>query len=212
MKVGKVLGYAQLHCAVAFLADFRTHTFLPSLCLRRRQEPVGPLFRQTDRAGPLFRQTDFCDTSRLTSSIRQARVRTTPFSHAFRPRFPATPKPRHSATSFSHAFRPCLPTCHSDRGRCVFVTAMCQADEPLSDISSVFPRWVGHLVSEGRQSVLKGHGHASEHLLSELEIVACLRLLAFLTSRIPATTKEEKIKGSANWTCPPHNILMWRLS
>ena len=80
MKVGKVLGYTQLHCAVAFLADFRTHT-LP----------------------------DFCDTSRLTSSIRQARVRTTPFSHAFRPRFPATPKPRHSATSFSHAFRPCLP-------------------------------------------------------------------------------------------------------
>ena len=71
-------------------------------------------------------------TLRLTSSIRQARVRTTPFSHAFRPRFPATPKPRHSATSFSHAFRPCLPTCHSDRGLCVFVTAMCQTNEPLS--------------------------------------------------------------------------------
>ena len=83
----------------------------------------GPLFRQTDGAGPLFRQTDFCDTSRPTSSIRQARLRTTPFSHAFRPRFPATPKPRLSATSFSHAFGPCLPTCHSDRGRCVFVTA-----------------------------------------------------------------------------------------
>ena len=66
------------------------------------------------------------------SSIRQARLRTTPFSHAFRPRFAATPKPRlFSATSFSHAFRPCLPTCHSDRGRCVFVTAMFQA--PLSD-------------------------------------------------------------------------------
>ena len=58
-------------------------------------------------------------TLRLTSSIRQARLRTTPFSHAFRPRFPATPKPRHSATSFSHAFRPCLPTCHSCRGRYV---------------------------------------------------------------------------------------------
>ena len=73
------------------------------------------------------------DTSRPTSSIRQARLRTTPFSHAFQPRFPATPKPRLSATSFSHAFRPCLPTCHSDRGRCVFVTAMFQANEPLSD-------------------------------------------------------------------------------
>ena len=67
--------------------------------------------------GPLFRQTDDCDTSRPKSSIRQARLRSTPFSHAFRPRFPATPKPRVSATFFSHAFRPCLPTCHSDRGR-----------------------------------------------------------------------------------------------
>ena len=53
------------------------------------------------------------------SSIQEARLRTTNFSHAFRPRFPATPKPRLSATSFSHAFRPCLPTCHSGRGRCV---------------------------------------------------------------------------------------------
>ena len=85
----------------------------------------------TKVVGPLFRQTDGLSTM---SSIRQACLRTTPFSHAFRPRFPATPKPRLSATSFSHAFRPCLPTCHSDRGRCAFVPAMCQANEPLSDI------------------------------------------------------------------------------
>ena len=69
-----------------------------------------------------------------SSSIRQACLRTTPFSHAFRPRFPATPKPRLSATSFSHAFRPCLPTCHSDRGRC----ALPQQCFKLTNLSDTF--------------------------------------------------------------------------
>ena len=49
--------------------------------------------------------------------LRQARLRTTPFGHAFRPHLPAT--------LYSHAFRPRLPTCHSDRGRYVFGRTGC---------------------------------------------------------------------------------------
>ena len=42
--------------------------------------------------------------------FRQARLRTTPFGHAFRPRF----RPRFSATSFSHVFQPRLPATSCD--------------------------------------------------------------------------------------------------
>ena len=121
---------------------------------------------------------------RFGKHVLGLRLSATPSDHAFRPRL--------SATSFSHAFRPCLPTCHSDRGRCVVVTAMCQANEALSDSSSVFPRWVGHLISEGRQNVLKGHGHASEHLLSGLEIVACLRFVSVLHAKNSSNHQRRK--------------------
>ena len=64
--------------------------------------------------------------------FRRARLRTTPFSHAFRPRFPATLyslafQPRLSATLSGHVFRRALRI----EDVVFLVTAMFQASEPL---------------------------------------------------------------------------------
>ena len=104
------------------------HSNINVPCLRCSPQSAHSLTSHMRTRSALFCQS-LVQANRLTSPIRQACLRTTPFSHAFRPRFPATPKPRLSATSFSHAFRPCLPTCHSDPGRWVFVTTLFQANE-----------------------------------------------------------------------------------
>ena len=113
LKVGKVLGYTQLHCAVAFLVDFRTHTILPSLRLRRRQELSVPC------SGKPTIVTFEDPRPRFGKHILGLRLSATPSDHAFRPRLSHAFQPRLSATPSGHVFRRAIRIediefCHSN--------------------------------------------------------------------------------------------------
>ena len=140
--------------------------------------PLGTRRVDILRAGPLFRQTDFCDTQdprpRFGKHVLGLRLSATPSNHAFRPRLSHAFQPRLSATPSGHVFRRAIriedvvllsQQCFKQTNHCRTVSA------PSQDGAH-------HLVSEGRQNVLTGHGHASEHLLSGLEIVACLNVVS----------------------------------
>ena len=77
----------------------------PARQLGTRRGDIRSLIEANRRSRSLIQANRRSDTSRSTSSIRQARLRTTPFSHAFRPRLSHAFQPRLSATPSGHVFR-----------------------------------------------------------------------------------------------------------